>query len=141
MNYIVEIPFAIDILDAATYRCLPGFAPGFIDYTREQPTFGSVIYHLRQEQLGALGSIELHKIHAEVTALHVNEPPVPADHEAILYVIHTRLAGKAELFDNVNSLIKSGAPDWLVGLVIYELVPPEKAAQRHEDDGATTWYL
>jgi hypothetical protein len=141
MNYIVEIPFAIDILDAATYRCLPGYAPGFVDFTREQPTFGSVIYYLQQEQLGALGSIELHKIHAEVTALHVNGPPKPEDDEAILYVTQTKLAGKVDLFDRVNNLIESGAPAWLVALIIYELVPPEKAAQRSGDDGATMWYL
>ena len=141
MNYIVEIPIAIDILDAATHRCLPGYAPGFVDFTREQLTFGSVIYHLRQWQLGALGSIELHKIHAEVTDLHVNGPPTPEDDEAVQYVARTRLAGKVELFEGVNNLIKSGAPAWLVALVIYEFVPPEKAAQRHGDDGATTWYL
>lgn len=140
MNYIVELHCPLDIFDAATYRCLPGFASGFIEFTREELTFGSVIYHLRQEQLGDMGSIELHKIHAEVTAVHVNAPPTPSDDESIRYVVQTRLAGKAELFEKTCNLIDAGTPAWLLALIVYELIPPEKAATRGEAN-TLMWHL
>ncbi|MCB9008358.1 MAG: hypothetical protein H6656_13480 [Ardenticatenaceae bacterium] len=141
MGYIIEVPFPLDIFDAATNRCLPGYEHGVVDFKREQTTLGSVIYHLRQEQLGNLGSIEIHKIHPEITEVHFIDPPMPNDQEAIQYLAKTKLADKVNLFQEITKLIDSNAPISLVALVACELVQPEKVAQRNNKHGATDWYL
>jgi len=88
-----------------------------------------------------LGSIELNKIHAEVTAVHVSGPPEPEDNEALRYITETKLVENTELHSRIHELFRLGAPGWLIALVVYGLIPPEKAAQRHEEESKPTWYL
>jgi len=57
MTERLEIPF--DVMDGLAATCIPGFAPGFMDFRREQVDPGRVIYHLLQDNLGELGTLEI----------------------------------------------------------------------------------
>jgi len=76
--FILEgIPLPLDILDALVERYLPGFAPGWVGFGREEITGGSVLYRMRQEDLGDLGTIKLLKTGPQESAMDVKRPPHP----------------------------------------------------------------
>ncbi|RLC83358.1 MAG: hypothetical protein DRI79_13980 [Chloroflexi bacterium] len=77
--FILErIPIPLDILDALVERYLPGLAPGWVEFDREEITGGSVLYRMRQENLGDLGTIKLLKTGLQESAMEVRRPPLPS---------------------------------------------------------------
>lgn len=77
MGGIWILPIQFDILDALVTECLPGYAPGFVDFTREEITGSSVVYRLWQAELGDLGEIRLRKISEKESELYIGDPPQP----------------------------------------------------------------
>jgi len=73
--WLLKIPF--DVLDAAVYECLPGNVAGWVDFNRENLTYGSVIYKISQYQLGDLGTIILRKSNNTSSVLELSTPPRP----------------------------------------------------------------
>lgn len=70
-----ELGTPFNQIDNAILECLKhGFAPGFVEYTREQQTNSYVIYHLKQEQLGDLGTIEITERNPTRVLLTVYQP-------------------------------------------------------------------
>jgi hypothetical protein len=68
----IRMPF--DALDAATDAALRRAAPGWVEFAREPLTFGSVVYHLWQRELGDIGQMRLRKITETLSEIWVLEP-------------------------------------------------------------------
>ena len=75
----IEISVSLDLLDAATKRCLPN-SLGFLDFYREVDA-PHIVYRLRQDELGDLGEIRLSKLGNRVTLLEISSVPRPTDEE------------------------------------------------------------
>jgi hypothetical protein len=65
-----DIPLPWDVLHAATIKCLPGYLPGYVDFTFELLSPGYSVFRLSQSELGALGNITLSKAGDMLTTLH-----------------------------------------------------------------------
>jgi hypothetical protein len=65
-----DIPLPWDVLHAATIKCLPGYLPGYVDFTFELLSPGYSIFRLSQSELGALGIITLSKAGDRLSTLH-----------------------------------------------------------------------
>ncbi len=66
----LDIPLPWDVLHAATIKCLPGYLPGYVDFTIELLSPGYSVFRLSQSELGALGTITLNKAGDRLTTLH-----------------------------------------------------------------------
>lgn len=75
----VEIPIPIDIFDALVSRYLPGRAPGWVDFDREQITPVRFKYRLRQSELGEIGAVELYKTGNDESAMFVSPPSLKSE--------------------------------------------------------------
>ncbi len=73
----IEVPLSFDILDALVMECLPGYAPGMVEFTREQITPATVIFWLRQDELGDLGQMRLRKVSKRSSEMSIVRPPRP----------------------------------------------------------------
>ena len=80
----IFVPMQLDVFDAATQDCLPGYAPGNVGYTRV--VSGSlIIYFLTYDQLGNLGELRLRKLSEKKTLLALNHVPYPTEEETLKY--------------------------------------------------------
>lgn len=77
----IELPLPFDILDALVMECLPGYAPGWVEFTREQITPATVVYSLRQDQLGDLGQITLRKVSKRSSEMSIVRPRRPTSRD------------------------------------------------------------
>lgn len=75
----MEVSVPLERLDALVEQYLPGLAPGWVDFDREVVVQGgSVVYKLRQGDLGELGTIKLRQINDDTTVMQVHAPPRPS---------------------------------------------------------------
>jgi hypothetical protein len=74
-----ELSIPLERLDALVEQYLPGLAPGWVDFDREVIVHGgSVVYKLRQGDLGELGTIKLRQVSDDTTVMQVHAPPRPS---------------------------------------------------------------
>jgi hypothetical protein len=97
MNASFELPVPFDILDAATIDCLPGYAPGFVDFTREVITPALIVFKMRQRDLGELGTIDLRKLSDKVTQLFIPEARRPTEEDTLKVAEQQRISGGKKL--------------------------------------------
>jgi DNA-binding CsgD family transcriptional regulator len=78
---IVVLPQPLDAVDAAIENCLQGYAPGWVEFKRNELTRGSLVYHLGHAGLGDLGSIKIRKLAESRTELSIDSlsPTPPRD--------------------------------------------------------------
>lgn len=69
----IEFGIAYDVLDAAIHRCLSNTVLGFVGFEREEPTRATIIYMLKQAQLGIFGKIRIDKLGNERTNMSLFE--------------------------------------------------------------------
>lgn len=79
-----KIPIPIDVLDALISRYITGYTPGWADYDREEITPVRIKYHLRQDQLGKIGTIEIYKTGNQESEMMVNSPSYPLGEQELI---------------------------------------------------------
>jgi hypothetical protein len=79
---IQDIRKSFDVLDAELIYALPGYVPGWVNFTREQIGPGYVVFTLSQDDLGDnLGRLTLRKLGPELTQLTTQGPGMVSDRE------------------------------------------------------------
>lgn len=73
---IYEFPIEFEVLVAATEACLPGYAPGWINFESKRETPGSIVYRLWQDQLEDLGTVEVRKLRPVLSLVTFKGPPL-----------------------------------------------------------------
>jgi len=81
MGFLLVVDLEFDILDAAVYECLPGYASlGWVEFERRTLTPVSVEYDMflhKHGNLGDLGAIIVRKIGPQKSLLHFRDPERP----------------------------------------------------------------
>src|ERR1041384_7427267 len=103
VGMIILLPISFEILDAATERCLPGFAPGFINFKKdsEDSVPGSMtVRKLWQGDLGDMGTVSVEKLRIEESQIDFSGPKSASDDEAMDYakLLHPDMANKIKDF-------------------------------------------
>ena len=116
MAYLQEVPKPFHIMDGVLLRCLPGYAPGWVEFEREEVIPGvEVVYHLSQDELGDLGDVRISKADDQLTVLHFGDPP--------------RVQVDADKLKETYAQLKHEHPNWDTARVTIE-------AQRQEREEA-----
>lgn len=73
---LIMVAIPLDILDAATYECLPGYVPTVPAWTFKRTALSSrrVVYELTQQIPGDLGYVRLQFRSRRRTAILIREP-------------------------------------------------------------------